>query len=64
MKSRTLFLLAAALALRAAAGAAPDEASPSKELIYVDAGGVLRWRTSNVEVAMLGANYCLPSSSD
>jgi hypothetical protein len=24
----------------------------------------MRWRTSNVEVAMLGANYCLPSASD
>ena len=36
----------------------------SKELIYVDPSGVLRWRTSNVEVAMLGANYCLPSASD
>ncbi len=35
-----------------------------KELIYVDPSGVLRWRTSNVEVAMLGANYCLPSASD
>lgn len=38
--------------------------APSKELIYVDPAGVLRWRTSNVEVAMLGANYCLPSASD
>ena len=64
MKMRPLLLLVAALALRAVAGAAPAESAPSKELIYVDAGGVLRWRTSNVEVAMLGANYCLPSSSD
>jgi hypothetical protein len=36
----------------------------SKELIYVDPAGVMRWRTSDVEVAMLGANYCLPSASD
>jgi hypothetical protein len=39
-------------------------AAQQKELIYVDPSGVLRWRTSNVEVAMLGANYCLPSASD
>ncbi len=48
--------------------AAPVRSEPadgrSKELIYVDPSGVMRWRTSNVEVAMLGANYCLPSASD
>ncbi|HEY1848514.1 MAG TPA: hypothetical protein VGG37_04880 [Opitutaceae bacterium] len=52
-------LLAGALAALPSLGA-----SASKELIYVDPSGVMRWRTSNSEVAMFGANYCLPSASD
>jgi hypothetical protein len=40
-----------------------DDSRPG-ELIYVDPSGVMRWRTSNAEVAMFGANYCLPSASD
>jgi hypothetical protein len=55
-------VLAFLAAAGAAAGAPVDKAS--KELIYVDPAGVMRWRTSDVEVAMLGANYCLPSASD
>ena len=57
-------LLVAALWIAAATGGAQPADNRSKELIYVDPAGVLRWRTSNVEVAMLGANYCLPSASD
>jgi hypothetical protein len=45
---------------------APLPAAPagSKELVHVDAEGVIRWNTDNRELALYGANYCLPSSSD
>jgi hypothetical protein len=56
--------LAALAFCSAAAYCLSQPAEHSKELIYVDPSGVLRWRTSNTEVAMLGANYCLPSASD
>jgi hypothetical protein len=64
MKTSSLLLLAAVALFSARARAADEATKPSTELIYVDSAGVLRWRTSNVEVAMLGANYCLPSASD
>jgi hypothetical protein len=60
---RNCFLFLA-VCFAAATGWSEPAKGPSKELIYVDPTGVLRWRTSNVEVAMLGANYCLPSASD
>lgn len=59
-RSLPLLLLALGLALDPLPAAEPHP----QELIYVDAHGVMRWRTSDVEVAMLGANYCLPSASD
>lgn len=37
---------------------------PAAELVKVDADGVIRWTADNREVALFGANYCLPSSSD
>jgi hypothetical protein len=61
--NRTL-AFAAAFAFGVTMGSAQATTTRSSELIYVDPSGVMRWRTSNVEVAMLGANYCLPSSSD
>jgi hypothetical protein len=60
---RNCFLFAVVCFAAASAWGQPDAARP-KELIYIDSAGVMRWRTSNVEVAMLGANYCLPSASD
>ena len=63
MGNRGNYFLLAVLSLTGAALAGPPPGE-SKELIYVDSGGVMRWRTSDVEVAMLGANYCLPSASD
>ncbi|HZZ17902.1 MAG TPA: hypothetical protein VFE25_00960, partial [Opitutaceae bacterium] len=64
MSTRRALLLVACILLCPCLGKAEAAASPSKELIYVDPSGVLRWRTTNTEVAMLGANYCLPSASD
>jgi hypothetical protein len=63
MGGRANCFLLAVLSLTGAALAGPLPGG-SRELIYVDSAGVMRWRTSNVEVAMLGANYCLPSASD
>ncbi len=54
--NRGNYFLPAVLSLTGAALAGPPPGE-SKELIYVDSGGVMRWRTSKVEVAMLGANY-------
>jgi hypothetical protein len=34
------------------------------ELVHVDEAGVIRWNSDQSEVALFGANYCLPSSSD
>ena len=34
------------------------------ELVYLDNQGVIRWTADNREVALFGANYCLPSGCD
>ncbi len=39
-------------------------AAPAAERIHVDPAGVMRWTADDREVALFGANYCLPSSSD
>jgi hypothetical protein len=57
------FLAVAALAATSVGRSQPAQPS-SHELIRVDSEGVMRWRTTGTEVAMLGANYCLPSASD
>ena len=44
--------------------AAPAKsAAPSGELVYID-NKVIRWSADKKEVALFGANYCLPSASD
>src|SRR5271168_4902099 len=43
---------------------AQPKANASGQLVYVDPDGVIRWKTTKGEVAMFGANYCLPSASD
>jgi hypothetical protein len=45
-----------------AQGGARSGATPSR--VYVDSAGVLRWRDTNRELALFGANYTLPSASD
>ncbi len=36
----------------------------AQELVYTDASGVVRWKKNKQEVALFGANYCLPSACD
>jgi len=37
---------------------------PAAELVKLDTDGVIRWTADNREVALFGANYCLPSATD
>lgn len=36
----------------------------AQELVYVDDEGIIRWENDHKEVALFGANYCLPSACD
>ena len=36
----------------------------ARELVFQDKDGIIRWKKNNQEVALFGANYCLPSSCD
>lgn len=36
----------------------------AQELVFQDKDGIVRWKKDNQEVALFGANYCLPSSCD
>ena len=36
----------------------------AQELIYQDKEGIIRWTKNNQEIALFGANYCLPSACD
>ena len=47
---------------RARSAARPGEAAV--RAAYLDKAGVVRWRDSNGEVALFGANYCIMSGSD
>lgn len=33
----------------------------AQELVFQDKDGIVRWKKNNQEVALFGANYCLPS---
>ena len=64
-----LACLLPALALAAppslpAATHVPNTDGPAVRPLYLDKTGVIRWRDSNTEVALYGANYCLMSGSD
>ncbi len=52
------------MALAAFAAGAHLSAAPEAERVYVDDAGMVRWTAGRREVALFGANYCLPSSSD
>ena len=55
-------LALAAPSLSAAHG--PDSNGAAVRALYLDKTGVIRWRDSNAEVALYGANYCIMSGSD
>lgn len=38
--------------------------SRADELVYQDRSGIIRWKSDKSEVALFGANYCLPSACD
>jgi hypothetical protein len=63
MRALTAFaLLALALASPAAAQVPASEAATRS--VRVDPAGVIRWRDTDQEVALFGANYCVMSGSD
>ena len=37
---------------------------PANRAVYLDKGGVMRWRDDRQEVTLFGANYVLPTASD
>jgi hypothetical protein len=55
--------LAAILWLPPAVAGEPD-GGPAVRAVYLDKAGVVRWRDSNAEVSLFGANYCIMSGSD
>src|SRR5919108_3628433 len=55
-----LLLAIPALTVAQRAGGAP----PAARQVYVDGGGVIRWRDTREEVTLFGANYAIASSSD
>ena len=56
MKLHAIILAGVVLAASLTGGAA--------ELVYLDGDGVIRWTADQREVALFGANYCLPSACD
>ena len=61
------FLLIIAALLTALLAPVASRASANEAAVraaYLDKEGVVRWRDTNREVALFGANYCIMSSSD
>ncbi|HEX2100249.1 MAG TPA: hypothetical protein VHF69_06290 [Candidatus Synoicihabitans sp.] len=58
---RTCYALALACAAQFVSA---KSAQSADELVLLDDQGVIRWRGDGSEVALFGANYCLPSASD
>ena len=63
-RGRLLSLSLAGLLVPVAAPLAQRAATPAARTVFVDTAGTIRWRDDNTEVALFGANYTLPSSSD
>ena len=57
-------LLASLLLWPLAALAEPPTSGQALRTVYLDSAGVIRWRDSQEEVALFGANYCVMSGSD
>lgn len=62
MKQKFLFLYLIVLIFIGYTGFSQNKSS--KELVYQDKEGVIRWSKNAKEVALFGANYCLPSACD
>ena len=58
------WLLTAVPALSPPAVATEPDTGAATRAAYLDPAGVVRWRDSNDEVALYGANYCIMSGSD
>jgi hypothetical protein len=56
--------LSAPLSSAAAREPSEPDSGPAVHAAYLDKTGVVRWRDSNTEVALYGANYCIMSGSD
>src|ERR1700730_10551306 len=56
--------LSALLPLFSPAAAHEPAGGAADRPVYLDKTGVIRWRDSNAEVALYGANYCIMSGSD
>jgi len=41
-----------------------QETTEVSEKVYLDTNGVIRWTKTDEEIALFGANYCLPSACD
>jgi hypothetical protein len=54
----------AARGLHAARPTQEPADGPAVRPLYLDRSGVVRWRDSNEEIALYGANYCIMSGSD
>ncbi len=60
-----IIILAYAIILAGCKGPGPGiSKTPELRSVYLDDEGIIRWRDNNEEVALFGANYCLPSASD
>lgn len=64
MNPRYLALLAALLLLAAPQTRAASKRDARGEIVYQDEQGVIRYVADDSEVAVFGANYCLPSACD
>jgi hypothetical protein len=49
---------------RSPAPSRPSEPVVASRAVYLDNGGVVRWRDDRSEVTLFGANYVLPTASD
>jgi hypothetical protein len=58
------FLAATLCVLPLTAAPRPPDGGPAVRAAHMDKAGVVRWRDSNEEVALYGANYCIMSGSD
>jgi hypothetical protein len=68
MKFRITYIIVILTLAIIVAGCNRQNTDTSKNLefrkVYVDDEGRIRWSDNNEEVALFGANYCLPSASD